>query len=292
MKSILTKDEIREVCLTHGFSLKQQPNGEMDLNPYVYHAAAALVERGLKATLISRDRNLRTILDTGPAASVEVPNYTDVCPQFVRDHQKLWVHVEALQGSLVLRKISSTNLYNGVVVDKHDKPLAFSMNKPLGAAMHDLIEQTIALVNTAQSVPNEPIFPKESIDGLVLLGDYLGKITVAAELIKTVARKVGVPATYDGTSAIELEPTYVKLNNSQSYALSQPAYDYDDFEGPDFHNDHTQLLEIATLLDVPVTVDAPNNRPFRIRVGSITVCAKTVCGVFSAALALVTHYKA
>lgn len=292
MKSILSKDEIRDVCLANGFSLKQQPNGEMDLNPYVYHAAAALVERGLKATLISRDRNLRTILDTGPAACVEVPNYTDICPQYMRDHQKLWALVEALQGSLVLRKISSTNLYNGVVVSKHDAPMAFSMNKPLGAAMYDLLEQTGALVAEARSAPNEPFFPEQPDDGLVLLGGDAKQLKVAAELARKHKREVGVLPDSPADGAIEIKNTLVKLPSGDGYALSTPAYNYNDCEQADFHNDRTQLLELAELMGVAVSVAEPNTRPFSIRVGSITIGATTVCDVFSAALVLVAKYKA
>lgn len=34
---------IKKLALQHGFNLKQQPNGEMDLNPYVYDFAKALL---------------------------------------------------------------------------------------------------------------------------------------------------------------------------------------------------------------------------------------------------------
>ena len=32
----MTNDQIKEIALANGFKLKEQPNGEMDLNPYVY----------------------------------------------------------------------------------------------------------------------------------------------------------------------------------------------------------------------------------------------------------------
>ena len=42
----MTNDQIKEIALANGFKLKEQPNGEMDLNPYVYEFARALfVER-------------------------------------------------------------------------------------------------------------------------------------------------------------------------------------------------------------------------------------------------------
>lgn len=38
----MTNDEIKELALADGFKLKEQPNGEMDLNPYVYEFAKLL----------------------------------------------------------------------------------------------------------------------------------------------------------------------------------------------------------------------------------------------------------
>lgn len=37
------KETVRKLALNCGFKLKEQPNGEMDLNPYVYDFASALV---------------------------------------------------------------------------------------------------------------------------------------------------------------------------------------------------------------------------------------------------------
>ena len=44
------KEQIKELALRTGFKLKEQPNGEMDLNPYVYDFARALI--------LSRDETL------------------------------------------------------------------------------------------------------------------------------------------------------------------------------------------------------------------------------------------
>lgn len=43
----MKNQEIREIALANGFKLKQQMNGEMDLNPYVYDFARALIQRAL-----------------------------------------------------------------------------------------------------------------------------------------------------------------------------------------------------------------------------------------------------
>lgn len=39
----MTDDDIRALALSHGFTLREQPDGRMDLNPYVYEFARALI---------------------------------------------------------------------------------------------------------------------------------------------------------------------------------------------------------------------------------------------------------
>ena len=39
----MNKAKIRELALANGFKLKQQPDGTMELNPYVYDFAAELM---------------------------------------------------------------------------------------------------------------------------------------------------------------------------------------------------------------------------------------------------------
>ena len=45
----MTNDEIRAMALSHGFTLRPQPDGSMDLNPYVYEFARALIEQEREA---------------------------------------------------------------------------------------------------------------------------------------------------------------------------------------------------------------------------------------------------
>ncbi|UZA02977.1 hypothetical protein LP111_12940 [Moraxella bovis] len=40
---MLTNEEIKNLALANGFKLKEQPNGSMDLNPYVYEFARKLL---------------------------------------------------------------------------------------------------------------------------------------------------------------------------------------------------------------------------------------------------------
>ncbi|WP_165525534.1 DUF551 domain-containing protein [Psychrobacter pygoscelis] len=39
----MTKEQIKKLALDKGFKLKEQPDGTMDLNPYVYEFAEALL---------------------------------------------------------------------------------------------------------------------------------------------------------------------------------------------------------------------------------------------------------
>ena len=45
MKMIIGKQYIKDVALECGFKLKEQPNGELDLNPYVYTFADKLIKQ-------------------------------------------------------------------------------------------------------------------------------------------------------------------------------------------------------------------------------------------------------
>lgn len=40
----ITNDEIQKIALENGFTTRRQPNGEIDLNPYVYSFARALLQ--------------------------------------------------------------------------------------------------------------------------------------------------------------------------------------------------------------------------------------------------------
>ena len=43
----MTNDEIKELALAIGFKLKEQPDGNMDLNPYVYEFARVVFAKGV-----------------------------------------------------------------------------------------------------------------------------------------------------------------------------------------------------------------------------------------------------
>lgn len=47
----MNKQRVKELALEVGFKLKPQPSGEMDLNPYVYNFAKALLAHPIKKEL-------------------------------------------------------------------------------------------------------------------------------------------------------------------------------------------------------------------------------------------------
>lgn len=67
----MTNDQIKELALANGFKLKEQPNGEMDLNPYVYDFAQKLaltveiatIQRMLAASRSKYSEFVRETLD-------------------------------------------------------------------------------------------------------------------------------------------------------------------------------------------------------------------------------------
>ncbi len=44
----MNNERIKEIALANGFKLKEQPSGEMDLNPYVYDFARQLLIKELQ----------------------------------------------------------------------------------------------------------------------------------------------------------------------------------------------------------------------------------------------------
>ena len=56
----MEKSRIKAIALSSGFKLKEQPNGEMDLNPYVYKFAELLE----LAVLYDRNREIKERFET------------------------------------------------------------------------------------------------------------------------------------------------------------------------------------------------------------------------------------
>lgn len=63
----MTNDEIKAVALANGFTLRVQPDGSIDLNPYVYGFARAMFERG-RGIRAQADANVAAMYDAMQAA--------------------------------------------------------------------------------------------------------------------------------------------------------------------------------------------------------------------------------
>lgn len=48
----MNKHQVKELALANGFKLKEQPDGTLDLNPYVYQFAAALAAEAGRAGFV------------------------------------------------------------------------------------------------------------------------------------------------------------------------------------------------------------------------------------------------
>lgn len=51
----IPRNTIREYCLRNGYKLKDQGNGVMDLNPYVYDAFVDLIETVMEMKVVILD---------------------------------------------------------------------------------------------------------------------------------------------------------------------------------------------------------------------------------------------
>ncbi|QXO10992.1 hypothetical protein pEaSNUABM54_00166 [Erwinia phage pEa_SNUABM_54] len=183
--TILSNHEVRVICLANGFKTKEQADGAMDLNPYVFSAANALVEAALAKTLVVSRPGIHEVLKRSPSSVLTYGDYNKPCAQYVEDFARLERLCDALQASIVSRQINSTKLWNVVVVDKHSAPLAGSLNVPLGVAMGSLTAEIGILVAEAQRVPNEPFFKEPVFTDMRHFTVELNELTQMARLAQT-----------------------------------------------------------------------------------------------------------
>lgn len=84
----MNKEKIKELALANGFKLKEQPDGTMDLNPYVFEFAAAL-ERVATAELKAQVEQLREVLRYADnKLYILTHNRKDVSPRLLTDADK------------------------------------------------------------------------------------------------------------------------------------------------------------------------------------------------------------
>jgi hypothetical protein len=86
-ESKMTNEQIKRLALANGFKLKEQPDGRMDLNPYVYEFARSLIGPSIVkpacwatstalARLANRADNAPCVLTGHQAEFNDVPLYT------------------------------------------------------------------------------------------------------------------------------------------------------------------------------------------------------------------------
>jgi len=79
----MSKQQIRDLALAKGFKLKQQTDGEWDLNPYVYDFANALIDQYTKdqSAWVSVDDRLPITRNNGrhQQGTVMATDGVDVC---------------------------------------------------------------------------------------------------------------------------------------------------------------------------------------------------------------------
>jgi len=76
------KEKIKELALTNGFKLKEQPDGTMGLNPYVFEFAAAL-ERVATAELKAQVEQLREFANDAIHFAIKRKDKVCADPMFV-----------------------------------------------------------------------------------------------------------------------------------------------------------------------------------------------------------------
>ena len=80
----LTADNIRDIAIKSGFKLKEQPNGEMDLNPYVFDFAQSLTaELEKRLAEVERERDklrcaVATAIDVFDDYDMDVETYAPI----------------------------------------------------------------------------------------------------------------------------------------------------------------------------------------------------------------------
>lgn len=76
----MNNERIKEIALANGFKLKEQPSGEMDLNPYVYEFSRTLLL--LKLGEITAD--MTDLIDSKD--TLESQSMLDKCDDIIDKH--------------------------------------------------------------------------------------------------------------------------------------------------------------------------------------------------------------
>lgn len=80
----MNKQQIKALALANGFKLKEQPDGSIDLNPYVYDFALALMAETGRAGFVAGTECCADYLDTY-YADIDFSKHADCYAEKVRN---------------------------------------------------------------------------------------------------------------------------------------------------------------------------------------------------------------
>lgn len=322
MKQILSKTDIRSICLANGFKVKVQGDGTQDLNPYVYDAAHALIEAGLSSVLLSRTGSLRDVLKNTPDSTLNIPQYNQPCRTYASDWARVETLMDKLQFSMVQRFVGSSKLWNISVVDKHGEFMLGVVSKPLGPAMHEIEQLLLTKAAEVQSVPNEPFFepmdPRAHVVWLAELNGVtkgvcnvhinnhkslndidvvLGTVSVLSgsfEETKTATMRIAkapyfkfhsyLPAENVGN---HLESMDLKVNGVGKHFIPPILVKYDYVTSPSFRMHMDELMVVAEAAGIQVSFRVVDN-VVELAINGTSIKGSVASDVMVAAFALVT----
>ncbi|MCO8088214.1 hypothetical protein NI451_07490 [Acinetobacter indicus] len=119
---MINNELIKNMALENGFKLKQQPTGEMELNPYVYQFAWALINQALDLAVLKNDCMINQVwfMKGTPVAGLiqtaEANYQAEVVAQNSKiefgtdDHQTWWAHEVPFYGTVQMECINENGL--------------------------------------------------------------------------------------------------------------------------------------------------------------------------------------
>lgn|GEM_PF-2050632 len=122
----MNKQQVKELALSNGFKLKQQPSGEMDLNPYVYEFAEDLLAKANERVEELEKSNrtcavaIREIIAKGEIGSLLITGdkLDEIVNKFAIEQK-----IEALKELLTRKSHKSVHHLIEIVIDSYENQL-------------------------------------------------------------------------------------------------------------------------------------------------------------------------
>jgi PP-loop superfamily ATP-utilizing enzyme len=122
----VNKQQVKELALSNGFKLKQQPSGEMDLNPYVYEFAEDLLAKANERVEELEKSNrtcavaIREIIAKGEIGSLLITGdkLDEIVNKFAIEQK-----IEALKELLTRKSHKSVHHLIEIVIDSYENQL-------------------------------------------------------------------------------------------------------------------------------------------------------------------------